>query len=234
LGCLISGGCQADGSVPLSGFVDSIGRIKCELGLTVFVHTGIIDLETAQKLKKAGVDAALIDIIGSGETMREIYNMNVTVDDYARSLEALHKARIAFVPHVIVGLHHGRLKGELHALEIISEHEPSALVVIAFVPIPGTEMQDTEPPKPSEIAGIVAQARLMFPTTPLVLGCMRPKGRHRSETDILAIKAGVNAVAFPAEEAIQYARDQGYDITFSSLCCAQIYSDIKDLALPSK
>jgi uncharacterized radical SAM superfamily protein len=34
---------------------------------------------------------------------------------------------------------------------------------------------------------------------------MRPKGKHRAETDTLAIKAGVDAIAFPAEEAIEYA-----------------------------
>jgi len=46
-GCLISGGCLPDGSVPLDEFVDTLGRVKRELGLTVFVHTGIINLKTA-------------------------------------------------------------------------------------------------------------------------------------------------------------------------------------------
>jgi hypothetical protein len=67
----------------------------------------------------------------------------------------------------------------------------------------------------------------MFPQTPLVLGCMRPKGKHRAKTDILAIKAGVNAIAFPAEEAIKFAEKQGYETAFSSFCCSQIYSDIR-------
>ncbi|PIU58625.1 radical SAM protein, partial [Candidatus Bathyarchaeota archaeon CG07_land_8_20_14_0_80_47_9] len=39
LGCLISGGCLPDGTVPLAGFVEAIGKVKRELGLTVFVHT---------------------------------------------------------------------------------------------------------------------------------------------------------------------------------------------------
>ena len=68
----------------------------------------------------------------------------------------------------------------------------------------------------------------MFPQTPLVLGCMRPKGKHRVETDVLAIKAGVDAIAFPEEEAIKFAENQGYDISFSSFCCSQIYLDISD------
>jgi hypothetical protein len=55
---------------------------------------------------------------------------------------------------------------------------------------------------------------------------MRPKGRHRAETDVLALKAGVDGVAFPSEEAIKYAEKQGYQTAYSSSCCAQIYKDL--------
>ncbi len=224
-GCLISGGCLPDGSVPLGKFIDVIAKVKRELGLTVTVHTGVIDFNTAEKLRDAGVDAALIDVIGSDETIREIYRLNVTVKAYEDSLRALHEVGVAFVPHVIVGLHYGKLKGELHALKIISKYQPSALVIIAFMPIHGTEMEKVTPPKPIEIAKVIATARLMFPKTPLALGCMRPKGKHRIETDILALKAGVNAIAFPTEETIRFAEKQRGEIAFSSLCCSQVYSD---------
>jgi len=227
LGCLISGGCLPDGSVPLKKFIDVIEKIKRELNLTVIVHTGIIDFNTAERLRNAGVDAALIDIIGSDETIKEIYKLNITVKAYEDSLRALHEAGIAFVPHVIVGLHYGKLKGELHALQIISKYQPSALVIIAFMPIHGTEMEKVEPPKPIDIAKIMATSRLMFPQTPLALGCMRPKGKHRIKTDILAIKAGVNAIAFPTEEAVKFAEKLDYAIVFSSLCCSQIYTALR-------
>jgi uncharacterized radical SAM superfamily protein len=234
LGCLISGGCLPNGSVPLEKFVDAIEKVKRELNLTIFVHTGITNLDNAKKLKSAGVDAALIDIIGSDETIREIYNLNMTVKDYEKSLSALHDAGIVFVPHVIVGLHYGKLEGELHALEMISKYEPSAIVIIAFMPIHGTEMAIIKPPKPIDIAKVIAVARLMFPKTPLVLGCMRPKGKHRIKTDTLAIEAEVNAIAFPTEEAVKFAENQGYKIGFSSSCCSQIYTDIKNLDTSDK
>lgn len=227
LGCLISGGCLPDGSVPLGKFIQIIEKIKRELGLTIIVHTGIIDFSTAKRLRDAGVDAVLIDVLGSDETIREIYRLNVTVEAYEDSLRALHEAGVAFVPHVIVGLHYGKLKGELHALKMISNYQPSALVIIAFMPIHGTEMEKVAPPKPTEIAKIIATSRLMFPKTPLALGCMRPKGKHRIETDILALKAGINAIAFPTEEAIRFAEKQGYTTTFSSLCCSQIFTEMK-------
>jgi uncharacterized radical SAM superfamily protein len=227
LGCLISGGCQPDGSVPLERFVDAIWRIKRELGLTVFVHTGIVDFATAKRLRNASVDAALIDIIGSDETISEVYNLNATAEDFERSLKALHDSGIVFIPHIIVGIHHGSLKGEFDALKMISRYQPSAIVIIALMPIHGTEMANTEPSKPEEIAKVITAARLMFPQTPLVLGCMRPKGEHRIRTDILAIKAGVDAIAFPEEEAIKFAENNGFAIAFSSICCSQIFSDIK-------
>jgi uncharacterized radical SAM superfamily protein len=93
------------------------------------------------------------------------------------------------------------------------------------MPIRGTAMAKVKPPKPADIARVTAAARLSFPQTPLALGCVRPKGKHRAETDVLALKAGVDAIAFPSEEAVKYAEAQGYTFSFSSCCCAQIYVD---------
>jgi uncharacterized radical SAM superfamily protein len=226
LGVLVSGGCLPDGSVPLERFAPVLARVKRELGLTVFVHTGIVDAETALQLKPAGVDAALIDVIGSDKTIQEVYNLNVAAKQYEASLRALYEAKLAFVPHVIVGLHHGTLDGEFSALQMIKPYQPSAVVIISFMPIRGTAMEDAKPPMPQDIAKTAATARIMFPNTPLVLGCMRPKGKHRSETDVLALQAGVDGVAFPSQEAISYAAKRGCEVVFSPFCCAQIYKDL--------
>ncbi len=69
-----------------------------------------------------------------------------------------------------MGLNEGRLDGELNALKMISQVKPSAIVIIAFMPIHGTAMAKTPPPKPSDIAKVAALARLMFPKTPLFWG----------------------------------------------------------------
>jgi uncharacterized radical SAM superfamily protein len=224
-GCLVSGGCLPDGSVPLDDFATVLKRFKRELGLTVFVHTGIIKQETAVALKKAEVDAALIDVIGSSETIEKIYNFKVTIQDYANSHNVLQETKLNIVPHVIVGLNDGKLDCEMQALQMILKIKPSALVIIAFMPIHGTAMAKTPPPKPADISKVAALARQMFPETPLILGCMRPKGRSRAETDVLALKAGVDAIAFPSEEVVEYAKNKGYNTTFSSYCCAQMYVD---------
>jgi len=224
-GCLISGGCLVDGSMPLEEFVPMISRIKHELGFKVIVHTGVIRKEIAEELAKARVDMALIDILGSNETIAEVYRLNVTTTDYDSSLTALETSGIPFVPHVIVGLHYGRLLGEFDALRMISKHNPSGLVVIALIPLRRTPMEGIDPPKPDDIARVLAEARLKLPKTPVALGCMRPSGKHRVDTDMLAVEAGVNAIAFPEDKAVERARTLGLEMHFHAACCAQVYED---------
>jgi uncharacterized radical SAM superfamily protein len=226
VGCLISGGCLSDGSVPLKPFVTEITRVKRELNLTVFVHTGLVDLETAMLLKQSAVDAVLIDVIGSQEIINKIYGLTVTVDDYAKSLDALQQAGLNFVPHVIVGLNEGKLDdGEFVALQMISKATPSAVVILAFMPLRGTKMATVKPPNPYDVARVVASARVMFPQIPLVLGCMRPKDKRCITIDVLASKAGVNAIAFPSQQVIDFVEAQNWTVSFSPYCSAKIFTD---------
>jgi uncharacterized radical SAM superfamily protein len=226
VGCLISGGCTPAGIVPLDDFVDAIAQIKKELGLTIVVHTGIIEEGTAERLKTAGVDAALIDVIGSDETLKQIYHIRSGVESFAHSLKALSEAKIPLVPHVLVGLHFGQLRGEAKALEMVSRYNPAAVIVISFFPIKGTALEGTAPPKPEDIARVFIASRNLMPKTPLVLGCMRPSGMHRIRTDNYAVESGVNAIAFPTDEAVQLARNLGLNTFFSPECCSMIYRDI--------
>jgi len=227
LGLLVSGGCLPDGSVPFDGYSEVLGKLKRELGLTVFVHTGIMTPEGAMKLKESGVHATLIDVVGSEETVQKTFNLNVHLQNYADSLRALDSVGLKVVPHVVAGLDDGKLAGEFEALKVIKENShPAAIVIIAFMPIRNTEMATTAPPAPLDIAKVAAAARQMFPATPITLGCMRPKGKTRREIDVLALKAGVDAIAFPSREAVEYAKAEGYKTVFSSFCCAQIAFDL--------
>jgi len=226
IGCLVSGGCLPDGSVPIDRFVDALSRIKKNLGLKMVVHTGLIDNGTAQSLRAAGVEAALIDIIGSNETIREIYGLDAGIEDYERSLKALYDSGIRMVPHILVGLHYGEILGEFRAIDMISKYVPSALVVIALTPMRGTPMENTPPPKPEDVAKVLVAARLKMPKVPIALGCVRPLGPHRTKTDVLAVRAGVNAIAFPSTEAVDLATSMRLKMSFHPLCCSQVYEDI--------
>jgi uncharacterized radical SAM superfamily protein len=226
-GCLISGGSLKDGSVPLIDFIPYIKRVKQELGLEVVVHTGIVYPELAEALAEAEIDAAMIDIIGSNETIRSVYHLNLTVDSFDRSLSLLEKNSIPIVPHIVVGIHYGVLQGEKKALQIVSKYDPEALIIVALTPLEGTTMDHVATPSPLYIARVTLASRLVMTDTPLLLGCARPLGEHKAETDILAIRAGVNGIAYPSEDGFNYAKNKGFKIKFSDKCCALMYKDMK-------
>jgi uncharacterized radical SAM superfamily protein len=225
VGCLISGGCDLDGAVPLKPFIDVIAEGRSDLGLKIVVHTGLLSQDTGKKLGKVGVDAALIDVIGSDETIREIYGLKCSVEKYEKSLEILEEESIPIVPHVLVGLHHGTLKGESKALEIVARHKPSAVVVIGLTPVKNTAMEHCHPPSAKDIVSVIIEARKLMPRTPITLGCVRPKGNLRKEIDVLAVRAGVNGIAYPDSKAIALAKDLSLEYDFSDLCCSQVYED---------
>jgi len=226
IGCLISGGCSSDGSVPLGRFLEAISVIKRDLGLKIVVHTGLIKQDVAKRLKDTKIDTALIDIIGANETIKEIYHLDATVDDYEESLRVLHKHKIPLVPHVLIGLHYGKILGEIKALEMISKYKPVAVVMIVISSIKGIFLRNGISLKPEDITKIFIIARHMLPKTPLILGCMRPLGEHRVKTDMLAVQSGINAIAFPDEKAINFALSSGLKVSFSHLCCSQVYEDL--------
>jgi len=225
-GCLISGGSLSNGSVPLMKFIPTIKRVKQDIGLETVVHTGLVDAFLAKALADSGIDAAMIDIIGSNDTIREIYHLDNDTHSFDHSLSLLEENGIPTVPHIVVGIHFGKLKGEKQALEIISKHNPVAVVVVAFTPLNNTRMEHISPPVPLDVAQVVLSSRLLMPGTPILLGCARPRGQHKVETDILAIKAGVNGIAYPSEEAYKFAETLGLSVRFHEKCCSLLWKDL--------
>lgn len=218
-GVLISGGCDVSGRVPLEGFFDVMREIKKGLGLKIFVHSGLVDDTQAQGLSLAGVDTVLIDIIGSDQTIREVYHLQACVKDYDASLQALSQRRIPIMPHIVLGLHYGRLIGEKTALEILSQYSLKALVIVILTPFIDTPMENVTPPPVEAVADFFQEARACMPSTPVILGCARPMGEYKQTVDKLAIDAGFDGIAFPAEGAAAYARSKGMETVFMESCC---------------
>ncbi|MCL4474229.1 MAG: radical SAM protein [Actinobacteria bacterium] len=223
-GLLISGGSLADGTVPLHDFLEAIGELK-QQGLSIAVHTGLVDERLAEGLARAGIDIAMIDIIGDDGTIRDVYHLDATTADFEDSLRYLCQSGVRTAPHVVIGLHFGEIKGEASALEMISRHEVTSLVLVALTSQQGTPMQDVAPPSPEELGEIFLKARLQFPRLPILLGCARPYGEHKLRTDSLALKAGLNGIAYPAEGIVELAADLGLEPGFSEQCCALIYQE---------
>jgi uncharacterized radical SAM superfamily protein len=220
-GVLVSGGMSVEGRVPHLAHLESIVRIKRELGQKVILHTGLVDRDTARAMKAAGVDGAFIDVIGADETIRQVYHLKKkSVADFEDSLAALCDAGLTVVPHIVLGLHYGSILGEENALEIVARHPVSALILVILMPILSTPMRGVEPPSVEEVGRFFGRARLRLPTTPIYLGCARPGGIHKRKTDRLAVDMGLNGIAYPAEGVVAHARGRGLEPTFHETCCS--------------
>jgi uncharacterized radical SAM superfamily protein len=219
-GVLISGGSDSEGHVPLDRFAESIRIVKNELGLQVVVHTGLVNEETAQLLAKAHIDAAMLDIIGDEQVSSRIYHINDGPNKMERSLHLLQKNGIPTVPHVLVGLDYGSLNGELQALEMISKVNPAAVVIIALNPIRNTPLEHVGPPSPEDIGKVITVARLSMEKTPVLLGCARPIGAHKIQSDKYAIDSGANGIAYISQEGVARAKDKGLRPVFQDVCCS--------------
>lgn len=221
-GVLISGGADPQGRVPLLKHAGELKRIKEETPLSVVVHTGLVDREQARALGEAGIDGAMLDIIGSSETIRRVYHLEATVADYEESLALLTAHGVPTMPHIVLGLDHGKFVGEDFALDMVARYPISALVVVVLTPLPGTAMEGVSSPPEPEIGRFLERARLLLPRTPLLLGCARPAGEKKRVIDRLAIKAGVNGIAYPAQGTVRYARSRGLRPTFHETCCSLV------------
>ena len=219
-GILVSGGSTRDGGVPMEHHLNAIARIRSELDMKVVVHSGVVSPRIAEGLAAARVDAVMLDIIGADETIRDVYHLDLTVDDFDRSLGLLAEAGLRIIPHIVLGMHYGRFLGEHRALEIIASHPVSTLIIVVLVPLVGTPMEHIPPPPVPEVIDFFALARATMPTTTINLGCGRPMGDTKVTLDRAAIDHGLNGIAYPAEGAIAYAESRGLDAHLYEYCCS--------------
>lgn len=219
-GVLISGGYNSEGYVPFEPFVDAVRRVKEETGLFISIHPGLMPSRLARELGEAGVDAADFDLIGNDETAELVLGIRKGVEDYRRALRDLTREIPHVAPHICVGLHSGEIKGERKALEMAAEADASTLVFLVLIPTLGTQFERVRPPSPAAVGELVAEARLKFPEATLALGCMRPRGDGRVETELQALRAGVDRIELPSAETLEKARAMGLEVKKLDACCA--------------
>ncbi len=219
-GVLITGGCTSEGIVPLNEHLDAIKEIKDNTDLILIAHTGLMGYSEARNLKQAGVECVCIDVVGCEETASEIYGIDLRPEDYRRTLKAFEKAGMREIsPHVCVGLHHGELRHELKALEIISAITPTNIVIIGLTNLKGTPMENVRI-NAEDLIRVLCHARIKFPDSYISLGCARGKGDVRAEIDRMAVKAGVNNIAVPTPDAYREAERRSLEIKEYLACCA--------------
>lgn len=220
-GFLLSGGSNRRDEVPYERFYPTIANLKRDFPhLRIAAHTALMDEARARRMAAAGIEVAMLDVIGAEETIRQVYHLDRPVADFAATLAALCATPMQVVPHIVIGLHYGRLLGEERAIEIIARHRVAALVLVVVMPFYAPAERPFAVPAPEAVAEIFLAARRQLPDVPVQLGCARPAGRHKLLTDAYAVMAGLDGIAFPSEGILALARAIGRPVEQQHACCA--------------
>jgi uncharacterized radical SAM superfamily protein len=220
-GILLSGGCNSEGQVPLLSKIDCIRRKISESGQEVKInaHPGVVDKEEA--LAIAGFASVIsFDFVLDDATIQEAFGGHRTALDYVNAFRNLRKGKAKVVPHVLVGLYKGQVRGEYEAIEFLAREGIEELIFIVFIPTPRTRWEDVPPPQVNEVLRLVAWTRLRNPGLKITLGCMRPKGRYREALDPACVMAGVDGIVLPHPLAVREAQSRGLRIIRKEECCA--------------
>ena len=220
-GFLLSGGSNRRNEVPYERFYPVVERLKRDFPfLSIAIHAGLLDRVRAGRMQDAGVDVAMMDVIGAQQTVREVYHLDRSVAEFEDTLAILCETSMAVVPHIVIGLHYGRLLGEQEALAMVARHRVAALVLVVVMPEYANAATPFALVPPEDAASIFLAARRVLPQVPVQLGCARPGGRHKLLTDAYATMAGFDGIAFPAEGIVALARAIGRPVEQAHSCCA--------------
>jgi lipoyl synthase len=220
-GFLLSGGSNRRNEVPYDRYYPTLEQLKRDFPhLRIAVHSALLDQRRARLMQDAGIDVAMMDVIGAQETIRDVYHLDRAVADFEATLAALSATSMDVVPHVVIGLHYGRLLGEENALDIISRYRVAALILVVVTPIYAPADRPFATISTGDVARILVAARQRIAHAPVQLGCVRPAGRHKLMTDAYAVMAGFDGIAYPAEGIVALARAIGRPIEQEHACCS--------------
>ena len=219
-GFLLSGGSNRRNEIRYEPYWPVIEGLKRDFPhLKVAVHTALLDRGRARAMAAAGVDTAMMDVIGAPETVRQVYHLDRPVADFESTLAALCATSMQVVPHIVIGLHYGRVLGEAVALDMVARHPIQALVLVVVMPF-YARSGSFATPTTAEVGGIFLAARRRLPDREVLLGCARPPGMHKRVTDAYAVMAGLDGIAFPADGAVAVATAIGRPVRQEHACCS--------------
>ena len=219
-GFLLSGGSNRRNEIPYQRYYPVVEQLKRDFpDMKIAIHTALTDERGARSMEAAGVDTAMMDVIGADATIREVYHLDRPVEDFEATLAALCATSMEISPHIVIGLHYGRLLGEPNALDIVSRYALNALVLVVVMPFyakPGLYAV----PDTSDVGRIFLEARRRLADRQVLLGCARPPGLHKRVTDTYAVMAGLDGIAFPADGAVAVANAIGRPFHQEHACCS--------------
>lgn len=208
-GYLLSGGCDASGSVPVPLFSKAVSRTSDKL--SVNVHAGFIRPSEAKELADAGVSCFSVDIHQDKGEMTSVLHLDRDPKDYSELLDILIGTGVKVVPHLTVGFGYNDLA--LSADLIVSKGLKD-IVLLSMMPTPGTAVEESVL---TEDAIIDAVRILKRRGLNVILGCMRDRSLRGLE--IRCIEEGITRLANPSAETLRWAEDNGYRVEKRKICC---------------
>ncbi len=219
-GFLLSGGSNKRNEISYGRYLPVVEQLKIDYpDLKIAIHSALLDEKRAKEMESAGVDTVMMDVIGAEQTINEVYKLDRPVEDFEATLAALCTTTMEVTPHIVIGLHYGRILGEANALDIVSRYDVTALVLVVIMPFyakAGTFVT----PETSDVGRIFLEARERLRDKQVLLGCARPPGMHKRVTDAYAIMAGLDGIAFPADGAVSVAHTVGRPFEQAHSCCS--------------
>jgi uncharacterized radical SAM superfamily protein len=231
-GFLLSGGSNRRNEIRYGRFLPVIEKLKHDYPyLRIALHTALTDNARAKEMESAGIDTVMMDVIGAQETIREVYHLDRSVDDFEATLAALCSTQMEVTPHIVIGLHYGRILGEARALDIVARHPVTALVLVVVMPF-YAKANTFVVPSTDEVGRIFLQARQRLADKQVLLGCARPAGMHKRVVDAYAVMAGLDGIAFPADGAVAVADAVGRSYHQEHACCSIKLGKLSKLSKP--
>jgi len=172
--------------------VVDIVRDVAALGLEVCVTLGMLNEEQARRLKAAGCTVYNHNI----DSSRAFYETIISTHTFEQRLQTIRSVRAAGLEVCsggIVGMGE-KTEDRIHFLHELTlmEPPPESIPINQLVPVPGTPLENIEPPPPLEFIRMIATARILFPKSRIRLSAGRTNMSIEMQT--LAFLAGANSI----------------------------------------
>ncbi len=209
-GVMISGGCDAEGRLDLSGCTAAISNLTAK-GMRVAVHAVLPTAAECRELAEAGVEVICMDLHGDEDVIRDVLHLNASAQDYRESLVAARDSGARVFPHVTVGLSRQDWEGALRMAAGCGVRE---LAILGLMSVAGTPLEGTEV---SEEEMLEAFRTALNANLEPTLGCMRPRSLRHLERKLLHM--GVRNFASPSRSTVVAAEEEGMTVVETATCC---------------
>ena len=208
-GLLLSGGCDANGSVPVAGYSEAVSEVSEDL--LINVHAGFITSTEAKRLADSGISCFSVDIHQDSGEMRTVLHLDRDPEDYSELLDILMATGARVVPHLTVGFGYNDLA---LSADLVASKGLKDVVLLSMMPTEGTIVEESVI---TEDAVMDAVEILQEKGLNVILGCMRDRSLRGLEKR--CIQAGVLRIANPSSETLRWAEENGYRIEKKRMCC---------------